>query len=323
MKRVLITGGAGFIGFHLARRIATEPATEILLVDNLSRGKREAGLEALLSRPNVQLVCGDLTQPDVYQLLTGAFDEVYHFAAIVGVRNVIERPHEVLRINAVATLRLLEWYVQGPSRRLLFASTSEAYAWTQKFHPLPIPTPEDVPLALTDLDNPRLSYAASKMFGELLVRQFCRVHGREFVIVRFHNVYGPRMGNEHVIPELYRKAAAGQNPLPVFSASHQRAFCYVSDAVECVLRAIRDPAGAGHVFNVGNDEEEIEIGELATRILRVLKLDYSIAPQQAANDPINRRCPDIGKARRILGYAPRVSLNEGLAETLAWYAQRR
>ncbi|MCB0165112.1 MAG: NAD-dependent epimerase/dehydratase family protein [Anaerolineae bacterium] len=321
-RRILITGGSGFIGYHLSNYLSQEPTNQVVLVDNFIRGKRDEDLEALLARPNVQLVTGDLTDLATFAQLGDGYDEVYHLAAIIGVKNVIERPHEVVRVNAIATLFLLDWFVKGGGKKILFSSTSESYAWTQQFYQLPIPTPENVPVALTDIKNPRSSYAGSKIFGELAVTQYCQMYGKPFVNVRFHNVYGPRMGFEHVIPELYQRALNGQNPLVVYSANYSRAFCYVQDAVMAITKAMQNPAGDGHTFNVGNDEEEITIGELAQRILEKANVSIDIAPQVAAHDPIVRRCPDISQARKLLDYQPQVSLDEGLEQTLAWYARR-
>ena len=184
---------------------------------------------------------------------------------------------------------------------------------------MPVPTPEDVPLSLTDLSNPRSAYAGSKIFGELNVTQYCTAHDKPFVIVRYHNVYGPRMGFEHVIPQLYQRALSGQNPLMVYSADHRRAFCYVSDAVEATVRAMRESAAGGKTLNIGNDEEEVTMADLAGRLLATGGIRAEITAGVALNDPIKRRCPDLRLARRLLAYRPRVGLDEGLERTLSWY----
>jgi UDP-glucose 4-epimerase/UDP-glucuronate decarboxylase len=318
-RRIIITGGAGFIGYHLALRLSQESGNEITLVDNFARGKLDEDLQSLVVMPNVELISADLTQLSSFDQLGRGYDEVYHLAAVIGVDNVLERPHEVVRVNAVTTLLLLDWFVQSDSRKLLFSSTSEAYAWTQQFYELPIPTPEDVPLALTDLSNRRSSYAGSKIFGELAITQYCNVYNLPFVIVRYHNVYGPRMGYAHVIPELHSRALDGQDPLVVFSADHSRAFCYVTDAVEATIKAMREPAADGRTINIGNDQEEVTIGQLAKKVLETAQINAGIARQQAENDPIVRRCPDISRARRLLDYEPHTMLDEGLDLTLNWY----
>lgn len=319
-RKILITGGLGFIGYHLADRLSREPGAELVLVDNLARGRMDDEAAALLRRPNVRFVEADITTPACYAALGAGYDEVYHFAAVIGVANVLQRPETVLRVNALSVILLLDWFTAGGGERLMFPSTSEAYAWTQMFHELPVPTPENVPLAISDVANPRASYAGSKIFGELAVTHSCRSAGKAFSIVRYHNVYGPRMGTQHVIPELYHRAAfQRQNPLAVYSIDHSRAFCYVDDAVEATIRSLRVPQASGLTFNVGNDREEVLIGDLASKILETAGVTATIEPHQAANDPIKRRCPDVSRARDVLGFEPAVDLADGLRRTLSWY----
>ena len=311
MSKILITGAAGFIGWHLAMDLSANPANKLTLVDNFVRGRNDKDLAALLARPNVTLVSAELSDPRTFGTLGSGFDHVYHLAAIIGVKNVMKRPWDVIRINALTTLHLVEWVCQGGAEKLLFSSTSEAYGWTQQFHALPIPTPEAVPLALTDLANPRSSYAGSKIFGELAITHACVTAGKPFSIVRYHNVYGPRMGMEHVIPELFQRALQGQNPLVVYSANHSRAFCYVSDAVAATIAAMENPAANNATINIGNDAE-VTIGELARAVLATAGVKTTIEAQTAAHDPIQRRCPDISRARALLGYEPQVDLRAGL-----------
>ena len=318
MKRVLVTGAAGFIGCHLVRRLSDNEGCQLVLLDNFSRGRRDEDLETVLRRSNVSIVTGDLTNRNAFEEIGKGFDEVYHLAAIVGVRNVRNRPYDVVRSNALTTLNLLDWFREGGGEKLLFSSTSEVYAWTQQFHTLAIPTPEQVPLSLTDLANARSSYAGSKIFGELAVAHGCVGVGKPFVVVRYHNVYGPRMGFDHVIPELFQRALQGQNPLMVYSASHSRAFCYVSDAVDATIRAMQNSNTDGTTINVGNDTEEISMRELAARVLRQAGLEVPIEERHDAGDPIVRRCPDIQAARRLLSFSPEVSLEKGLEKMFAW-----
>ncbi len=320
-RRILITGGGGFIGFHLAHRLAREAADEVVLVDNFQRGRQDVEFAALCARTNVRLVVGDLRCEDLPSLLGDGYDEVYHLAAMLGVKNVLDRPVDVLRTNALMTAELLEWFVDGGGKRLLFSSTSEAYAWTQLFHQLPIPTPEDVPLSLTDLSNPRSTYAGSKVFGELCVTQYCRSAGLPFSIARYHNVYGPRMGYDHVVPQLFERVESGEDPLTVYSADHVRAFCYIDDAVAATVAMMRDPAAINLTFNVGNDDEPVTIENLAGRIQRFAGRANHIVTQTAANDPIRERCPDVTRARTMLGYRPQVDLDAGLDRTLTWYRE--
>jgi UDP-glucose 4-epimerase/UDP-glucuronate decarboxylase len=320
VSRVLITGGAGFIGLHLARRLQ-DGGDDVTLADDFSRGARDAELEAAAGR--ARLVAVDVTDAASFAELDGGFDEIYHLAAVLGVRRVLEQPLRVLDVNLGGTMNLLRHLDAVGGGRLLLASTSEVYAWTRRFHELPVPTPEDVPLALTDLADPRASYAVSKIAAELAVTQWAAARGREHVIVRYHNVYGPRMGYDHAIPEILGRALDGQDPLVVYSPGHRRAFCHVADAVDATVTAMRSPAAAGATINVGNDREECTIEELARRILRAAGLERELEGAVAANDPVDRRCPDLARARDLLGYEPRVSLDGGLADTVAWYAEAR
>ena len=309
------------MGFHLAEALAQNPGNQLVLVDNFVRGRKDEDLERLIARPNVELRCLDLTEPTAIAALGTGYDELYHLAAIIGVENVLARPHEVIRVNALSTLLLLDWAAQGGTRKFLFSSTSEAYAWTQQFHPLPIPTPEAVPLALTDLKNPRSSYAGSKIFGELAVTQYGLMHQLPFTIVRYHNVYGPRMGFEHVIPQIYKRVLQREHPLKVYSPDHRRAFCYVSDAVEATIAAMRRTEADGATVNIGNDRAEVTIEVLTGRIQAWAQSTAPLEPVPAAHDPIARRVPALDTARALLGYEPQVDLETGLDLTLRWYAR--
>ena len=314
----LLTGGAGFIGYHLARRLADQ-GDVVHLVDDLSRGRLDSELSELLARPNVRLIEADLNDAAALRRLDGGYDGVFHLAAIIGVANVLDRPHRVLATNARTLLNVLDWYLDGGARRLFFSSTSEAYAWTMTFHSLPIPTPEDVPLAVDRVDNRRASYALSKIFGEMAVVHGCEAAGRPYTIARYHNVYGPRMGMAHVIPEMYRRVYDGQDPLVVYSMEHRRAFCYVDDGIEATLRLMA-PEVPSAVYNIGNEMAEVTIGELARQVLAWAgRPGGAIDARAAAGPGIERRCPDIGRLRRVTGFEPTYSLGEGLDRTLTWY----
>ncbi len=317
MKKVLITGGCGFIGCHLAKELLQRGECEIVLADNFSRGIRDPEVEELLKSPGVRLVETDLASPSGLDSVGKGFAEVYHLAAVIGVRNVLERPWDVVRVNALATIYLLDWFRAGGGSKLLFSSTSEAYAWTRLFHDLPVPTPEDVPLALTDVRLPRSSYAGSKIFGELAVAHGCGEIPH--VTVRYHNVYGPRMGWQHVIPELMVRLEEGENPLRVYSADHTRAFCHVDDAIRATILCMESSSANAGTFNIGNDLEEIPIRQLASGVMRAVQRAVPCVEENAAHDPILRRCPDLSALRTKLGFEPKISLQEGLQRTADWY----
>jgi UDP-glucuronate decarboxylase len=304
MARILILGGAGFIGAHLAARLAAE-GHALTLVDDLSRGRRDAAIEALVARPQVRFVQTDLTRPGALDVLPRDWDHVYMLAAVVGVRNVETDPARVVRVNTLALLNLLDW-MPGRGEVLFFASTSETYAGGVAAGHVPVPTPEAVPLGVPDVTAPRFAYAASKLLGEAAV---------------IHTVYGPRMGVDHVIPELSLRALRREDPFRVFGAEQRRAFCHVADAVEAMTRLMAAEPAWGQVVNIGSDTEETPIGELVAMILRVARFAPAVQPRPAPPGSVARRCPDIGRLRRLTGFAPKVSLETGVAETFAWYRQ--
>jgi nucleoside-diphosphate-sugar epimerase len=316
VTRSLVTGGAGFIGLHLTRALA-DAGGEVVVVDDLSRGSRDAELDEVLERPNVSLVSGDVTREATWQGLGGPFDEAFHLAAVIGVRHVLAAPARVLRVNALGTIRFVDWLAAGGAPRAVFASTSEVYAWAARLGDVPVPTPEAVPVALPPENEPRASYAASKIFGEQLVRTL----GDAATIVRYHNVYGPRMGFDHVVPEVLERLLRGDDPVVVYAPDHRRAFCYVDDAVRATIASARAAAAAGETVNVGA-APDVSILELAQALARAVEREPLWEGRPAPHDPVTRRAPDLTRARELLGYEPAVSLEEGIAATAAWYAPR-
>jgi UDP-glucose 4-epimerase/UDP-glucuronate decarboxylase len=320
MARILILGGAGFIGYHLASRLAQESANRLTLVDDLSRGRQDPELSALLSRDNVALVRADLTNAGALAPLPGTWNQVYMLAAVVGVRNVETDPARVIRVNTLATLHLLDWLTDR-SGVLFFASTSETYAGGVTAGTVPVPTPEDVPLSISDVAAPRFAYAASKILGEAAVLHAARAKHLRVVIGRFHNIYGPRMGTDHVIPELCLRALRREDPFRFYGRGQRRAFCHVADAVEAITRLVGTESAWGQIVNVGDDTEETAVEDLMALVLRVARFSPRIDDRPAPPGSVARRCPDLTRLRALTGYAPKVSLEAGVEETFAWYRQ--
>jgi len=319
MARALITGGCGFIGSHLGTRLEGA-GYEVDLVDNLSRGVVDDDLKTLLERPSVRLLECDLLDPEALAGLGADYELIFHLAAIVGVANVLERPYEVLDLNVAMTTRALELAArQERLERFVFASTSEVYAGTLEQFELEIPTPETSPIALPDLGLPRTSYMLSKLYGEAL----CIHSGVPVTVIRPHNVYGPRMGMSHVIPELLERAhrAADDDRLEVYSVDHKRTFCYVEDAVEMIVLAACSPKGGGEVLNIGKEGPEIAIGELAEMVIETVGRDLTIDPRPATQGSPLRRAPEMLKTTALTGYAARVEAAEGLQRTYRWYRE--
>jgi nucleoside-diphosphate-sugar epimerase len=315
--RVLITGGAGFIGYHLGRRLVAD-GYSVDLLDNFSRGVRDDELRALGEETGVMLIDADLRRPDSLRWAGRDYDHIVHLAAIIGVVHVQERPYEVLRDNIAMLDRVIDLgRAQEKLERFVFASTSEVYAGTLEHFELPVPTPEDTPVALPDLGRPRTSYMLSKLYGEAM----CRHSGLPFTIVRPHNVYGPRMGLAHVIPELLQRAdaAADGDELEVFSVDHRRSFCFIDDAVEMLVRMLERPGCAGRTLNLGRQAPEVSIREVAETCLAAAGKRLAIVPRPATPGSPARRAPDMTATRSLLDFDAQVDLAQGVGRTFEWY----
>lgn len=313
--KVLILGGAGFIGVHLTRRLLAD-GHDVTIVDDFSRGRDDSELAAL----GVSTLHADLTERSSFCLIPRGWDQVYLLAAVVGVRNVERDPGRVLRVNTLSALNTIDW-VQ-PGERLFFASTSETYAGGVASGIVPVPTPETVPLVIEDITAPRFAYAVSKMLGEAAVLHMARSRGIACVVGRFHNVYGPRMGADHVIPELSIRALREENPFRVYGADQTRAFCYVDDATDAMVRLMATDAATEEVVHIGDDTEEIAIADLTKLVLRVADFHPELDSVPAPAGSVTRRCPDLTKLRRLTGFRPTVSLEEGVERTFAWYREQ-
>lgn len=316
-KRILITGGAGFIGFHLAKALVMK-GWRVDLADNMGRGVRDAELEALLELDGVRLVAVDLCDRAAVTGLGNDYYHIYHLAAIIGVVHVLNRPYEVLRDNSLMLANVIDLALRQENLdRLLFASTSEIYAGSVGKLNVPVPTSESAVIALPDLDQARTSYMLSKLYGEAM----CLQSGLPVSIVRPHNVYGPRMGMVHVVPELLKKAYEGVNggQLPVASVHHRRAFCHIDDAVAMIIALMLAPAGRGQTVNLGNQTQEVSIGQLAEVVVNTVGRTLTVLPTDVTQGSPSRRCPDMSLMTALTGVTANISLEEGVAQTFDWY----
>lgn len=317
MRKALITGGAGFIGFHLATHMRAH-GYQVDLVDSHARGARDAAYEAFAGESGVRVRAADLRDPQALAGLDRDYTHVIHMAAIIGVENVLKRPFDVLRDNVTLLEHVLDFARSLPNlERVVFPSTSEVYAGTLQYFDLPIPTPETTPLALTELSHPRTSYMLSKIYGEAL----CQHAGLPFTILRPHNVYGPRMGLQHVVPELLQRAfrTGPGGTLDVYSVHHTRTFCYIDDAVELIRRLSEAEAGRNGTFNIGTQAAETSIGELAEVIIRVVGKPLTVRAAEVTPGSPSRRSPDMRHTIEVAGYTPSVGLEDGVRRTFEWY----
>lgn len=317
--KVLITGGVGFVGGHLANSLGEEGHT-VHLLDNFKRGVQDPFIEAAVANHSVKIINADLLDEASLQSLDDDYTHIYHLAAIIGVVHVLQRPYEVLTANVRMTENVISLARrQKALQRLLFSSTSEVYAGTLIHMDMPIPTPETTPIALTALESPRTSYMLSKLYGEAM----CNMSGLPVTNVRLHNVYGPRMGMSHVIPELLFKAWKSKDgdSLDVFSVDHKRTFCYVSDAVRMIRALTESDSAVGQTVNIGNEAPEVTIGEVASAVVTAVGRQLTLVPQAATPGSPARRCPSTRLLDKLTGVQGVVGLDEGIALTYRWYRE--
>lgn len=304
-----MTGGRGFIGARLVDALV-ERGDTVRILDDGSRGEAPA-LDV------VETFEADVRDGEAVRAACRDVDVAVHLAAVQGTGNFYSSPDLVLDVNLRGVLNIADACATEGVRRLVFSSSSEVYGLPSVF-----PTPESEPLVVPDPTNPRWSYGGSKIVGELVVVNAARRHGFEYVILRYHNVYGPAMGWDHVIPQFVSRLARGETFTVQGDGSQRRAFCYVDDAVAPTLVALEAAAAAGGIFNIGNPREEHSVDDLIAALARVTGRE--IRPQyvpfpQAGTD---RRLPDVSHAEAILELRPRVTLEEGLRTTYEWYAAR-
>ena len=321
---ILITGGAGFIGYHLAKQFLADQGHHLVLIDNLQRGKIDDDFKNLLTDPRVQFTPADLTDQKFYKTLPINFDQVYHLAAVNGTKLFYQIPEEVLRINTLSLVYILEW-IRGLSKKpkFCFPSSSEVYAGALgAFGRLPIPTPEKVPLVIEDPYNPRASYDVTKLLGESFVIHYASTYHFPAVIIRPHNFYGPRAGYDHVIPEFCLRIIERVDPFPIYGADNTRTFCYIDDVVRAMQMLMASPhtdTQPVQTVHLGASEE-ITMQQLAERLFAAIgwkpqKLNIQNAPAGS----VKRRLADISKIKDLVGWEPETSLDDGLKATFAWY----
>lgn len=314
MNRYLITGVAGFIGLALCRRLLAA-GHRVVGLDDFSRGPRDSELQSLRLNNNFTFYECNLAQAFPAEIV-GEFDVVFHFAGAVGVEDVISKPYSTYENNLRILFTVTGWLKKQQVKKFVYASSSEVYGWNPD---VIVPTPENVALIAPPADMPRGGYALSKISGEFLTTTKCQELAIPFTIARLHNIYGPRMGHSHVIPQLIKKIAHASEFIQVHNSAFTRSFCFIQDALDQML-ALSDVCH-NEIINVGDDQEEIEIGQLAHLIAQQMNKSITIQNENTASDPFKRRCPDMTKSKSLLGVSARTSLVEGLALTIAWYQE--
>lgn len=305
--KIVVTGGAGFIGSHLCTRLLDE-GHSVLCVDNFITGS-ERNIAPLRNDPNFSFLYQDVTRPCEFTA-----DAIFHLASPASPVGYMDHPIETILVNSQGTYQMLE---QAKSQNALFlvASTSEAYG-----DPLVHPQREDYWGNVNPI-GPRACYDESKRLGETLTMEYYRQYTLNARIVRIFNTYGSnsQIHDGRMIPNFITQALRNE-PLTIYGdGSITRSICYVSDLVEGLMCAMFKPCTAGEVFNLGNTEEHTVL-EYAQIIIRLCEASSSIIFEPNRVDDPERRRPDISKARSVLGWEPQVSIEAGLRRTIEWFS---
>jgi nucleoside-diphosphate-sugar epimerase len=305
---MLVTGGLGFIGAGVSESLA-RAGHRLTVLDNGWRSGDEAP-------EGVEVLSADIRDVNAVRRAVAGSETVVHLAAIQGTENFYKYPELVLDVNVRGALNVVDACVAEGVKRLVFSSSSEVYGIPTKF-----PTPESEPLVVPDPLNPRWSYGGSKIIGELAIANAARLHGFEFTILRYHNVYGPRMGSDHVIPQFIRRLELGEEFTVQGDGEQRRSFCYIDDAVAVTVVSALEPRAAGAILNIGNPAEEVSINDLVRFLSRIAGKHIEPRYVPFEGEGTRRRLPDISRARELLGFEPSIRLEDGLQRTYAWYAQ--
>jgi UDP-glucose 4-epimerase len=316
--RALITGGAGFIGSHLAEALLNA-GHEVDVIDNLSTGSIR-NISHLKVQPKFKYVIDTLTNEPVLAELIDRNDVIFHFAAAVGVKLIVEQPVHTIETNVHGTEVVLK-HANKKKKLVFIASTSEVYGKN-----LDVPFREDADLVMGATVKHRWAYACSKAIDEFLALAYWKERGLPVVVVRFFNTVGPKQTGQYgmVLPNFARQALAGE-PITVFGDGTQsRSFTYVSDVVGCLLKLMKEKKAIGEVFNIGN-REEVTILKLAEMVKAqagsespIVFIPYDKAYETGFED-MPRRVPDLTKIHKLVGYEPTVQLNETINKVLEYF----
>jgi UDP-glucose 4-epimerase len=317
--KALITGGAGFVGSHLAERLL-ERGDEVYVIDDLSTGSIE-NIEPFKSRPGFHYTIETILNEPVLAELVDRVDVVYHLAAAVGVRLIVESPVNTIETNVHGTEKVLA-LANKKRKKVVLTSTSEVYGKANS-----VPFREDGDLVMGPTSKGRWSYACSKAIDEFLALAYHKEKRLPVVVARLFNTVGPRQTGRYgmVIPNFVKQALLG-HPLTVFGdGSQTRCFTDVRDVVGQLAVLAEEPGAVGEVFNVGNDREEVTILELAKQVKArtASKSEIALVPYEKAYEEgfedMRRRVPDLSKLRALTGYEPQVPLDEILDRVIAYF----
>jgi UDP-glucose 4-epimerase len=314
----LITGGAGFIGSHLAEALLAR-GDSVFVLDNLSTGSME-NIVHLKGRPGFEYFIDSVENEGLLAELVDRSDVIFHFAAAVGVKLIVEQPVRTIETNVHGTEIVLK-HANKKKKLVVIASTSEVYGKSDD-----VPFREDSDLVMGPTPKHRWAYACSKAIDEFLALAYWKERQLPVIVVRFFNTVGPRQTGQYgmVIPNFVRQALAGE-PITVFGdGSQSRSFTHVADVVHALMKLVREPKAVGQVINVGNTGE-ISMLKLAERVRQLsgsksaIKLVPYDEAYESGFEDMPRRVPDLSKVTALIGYKPRFSLDDILLQVIEYF----
>ncbi len=314
MTNILVTGGTGFLGSNLVKRLVKEK-NNVTVFDNNFRGS----IQNIENNKNLKLINGDIRILNQVKNSLKNIDVIFHLAFINGTKYFYENPSLVMDVGIKGMLNLLDAVKDSSVKKIILASSSEVYQT-----PKQIPTDENIECIIPDIKNPRFSYGGSKIINELLLMHNENAKLIDKIIFRPHNVYGPNMGWEHVIPEIIKKIFFATNYLKNKSGSIEiqgsgnetRSFCYIEDAIDSLL-LLNSQGKNNEIYNIGNDNE-ISIRELINYIQEYLSVEVSIITNNLSKGSTKRRNPNLKKIKN-LGFKNKINIEDGLKKTIDWY----
>ncbi len=309
-QQILITGGTGFIGTAITRRVCAD--TEVILFDRRLSGSAYE-LSGMNGHRNVRLVLGDILDEDLVRQVVSGADSVIHLAALVGVNSVRARARETIETNLLGTVGLLRALQHVPNlQRFIFFSTSEVFGINSyRAH-------ERTCTSIGPVQEARWSYSISKLAGEHLVHGYHRETGLPTVTVRPFNVFGPDRLGDHAMLRFILRAYRNEDLVVHGSGDQIRSWCYIDDFVDGLLATLTRPEAVGQDFNLGNPRNTLTIYDLARRVVNLMHSSSQVRFEEPDFTDIDIRVPRLDKSRKLLGFEPKVELDEGIQRTAAW-----
>lgn len=313
-KNILVTGCAGFIGFHLCEFLLRFTDAKVTGIDNFSRGKRDSLFSSMERSPNFKFLQIDLNSQEEVNSLSRNYDIIFHLATINGTQNFYKYPYDVLLSASLPTLNLLNHYKNTQLKLFIHAGTPESYAFSLIKDGGPLPTPEIVDLTFPGEYRSRFTYGISKAFSEWALSSANSQYGFPFISLRYHNVYGPRMGDKHFVPDILQKIITSKRVIEVIGSQETRSFLYIDDAIVYTMLTVLhglDTKKLPKIINIGS-AEEILIKDAARIIIEEMNSPKKLKEIQSFDGSVNRRLPNLKIILSLTNYTPKFDFRSGV-----------